>query len=131
MMDGTSCFCWRGFASYSLISLSAAMWVPQGGRFPLSATRRIAWLVALLLPTAGYAAGLPLEPVCARPSAGAAVSGDAAFSTAAAGAPGVEPAVSIVAGTGVLLRLPQPAATVMSADPASRGCSRPRRPACS
>jgi len=28
----------------------------------LNAARRIAWLVALLLPTTGYAAGLPLEP---------------------------------------------------------------------
>ena len=27
MMNGTSCFCWRGFASYSLISLSATIWV--------------------------------------------------------------------------------------------------------
>ena len=39
--------------------------------------------------------------------------------------------ITVQAGTGVLLPLPQPASTVMSADPGSRGCSRPRRPACS
>ena len=81
------------------------------------ALRRVAWLAALLLlPTAGYAAGPQLDP--ASPLAQAPQ-----FPAPQPPAP-QQPAppvlsqpLSIVAGTGVLLHLPQPAATVMSADP--------------
>ena len=84
----------------------------------MSATRRIAWLVALLLPTAGYAAGLPLEPV--SPLAQAPAPQFPATQPPAPQQPAppvLSQPLSIVAGTGVLLHLPQPAATVMSADP--------------
>jgi pilus assembly protein CpaC len=84
----------------------------------LNAARRIAWLLALLLPTAAYAAGSQLDAVSPLAQAPAAQ-----FPATQPPAPpqpapaSVSQPLSIVAGTGVLLHLPQPAATVLSADP--------------
>ena len=79
----------------------------------MSSTKRIFWLVALLLPTAAYAAGSQLEPV--SPLAQAQEMAPAAPQQPTP--PTLSQRLSIVAGTGVLLHLPQPAATVISADP--------------
>jgi len=79
----------------------------------LSAIRRIVWLVALLLPTAAHGAGPQLEPDL--PLAQAQAPQPAAPPQPAP--PALSQPLSIVAGTGVLLHLPQPAATVLSADP--------------
>ena len=79
----------------------------------MSPMKQILWLVALLLPTAAYAAGSQLEPV--SPLAQAQEMAPAAPQQPTP--PTLSQRLSIVAGTGVLLHLPQPAATVISADP--------------
>ena len=79
----------------------------------MSPMKQILWLVALLLPTAAYAAGSQLEPV--SPLAQAQETAPAAPQQPTP--PTLSQRLSIVAGTGVLLHLPQPAATVISADP--------------